>query len=178
MSEIRNEIRQAVQTLRQGGIILYPTDTVWGIGCDATDPKAVRRIFELKRRADHKAMIVLVDSLAKLERHADGIPEVAYDLIEASERPLTIVYDRGIGLAPELLGPDGTVGIRLGHPLVSTSANISGEKAARCFAEISEEVLRGVDFIADYRRDEPAGCARPSCVMRIDESGLFKILRP
>lgn len=191
MSDIRNEIRQAVQTLRQGGIILYPTDTVWGIGCDATDQKAVRRIFELKRRADHKAMIVLVDSLAKLERHADGIPEVAYDLIEASERPLTIVYDRGIGLAPELLGPDGTVGIRLtreefsaglcralGHPLVSTSANISGEKAARCFAEISEEVLRGVDFIADYRRDEPAGCARPSCVMRIDESGLFKILRP
>ncbi len=84
MSDIRNEIRQAVQTLRQGGIILYPTDTVWGIGCDATDPKAVRRIFELKRRADHKAMIVLVDSLAKLERHADGIPEVAYDLIEAS----------------------------------------------------------------------------------------------
>lgn len=191
MTDFREEIRKAVDVLRRGGIILYPTDTVWGIGCDATNSVAVRRIYELKRRADHKAMIVLVDSLSKLERHADGIPEVAYDLIEASERPLTIVYDRGIGLAPELLGPDGSVGIRLtreafsaglcralGHPLVSTSANISGQKAARCFSEISEEVTGGVDFIADYRRDEAAGTSRPSCVMRLGESGLFKILRP
>lgn len=191
MTDFREEIRKAVAVLRRGGIILYPTDTVWGIGCDATNSEAVRRIFELKRRADHKAMIVLVDSLAKLEHHADGIPDVAYDLIEASERPLTIVYDRGVGLAPELLGPDGSVGIRLtresfsaglcralGRPLVSTSANISGEKAARCFAEISREITDNVDFIADYRREEPAGAARPSCVMRLGESGLFKILRP
>ena len=191
MSDIRDEIRRAADCLRRGGVILYPTDTVWGIGCDATDPRAVSRIFALKRRADHKAMIVLVESLARLERHASGIPDVAYQLIEASDRPLTVVYDRGVGLAPELLGEDGTVGIRLtreafsaalcrqlGRPLVSTSANISGEPAPRCFAEISAQVRDSVDLIADYRRDEPAGAARPSCVMRLTESGEFKILRP
>lgn len=190
MDNIRSEIQQAAKILREGGIILYPTDTVWGIGCDATNPQAVNRIYRLKKRADHKAMIVLVSSLAMLERHADGIPEVAYDLVENSTTPLTIVYDRGIGLAGDLLGPDGTIGIRLtteefsaglcralGRPLVSTSANISGQPAAGCFSEISEEIKLGVDHIVDYRREEPAGSRRPSCVMRLEESGVFKILR-
>ncbi len=187
---MRQEIERAAKVVRQGGIVLYPTDTVWGIGCDATNPEAVARVYQLKRRADHKAMIVLVDSAAMVERYADGVPEVAYELIEVTDRPLTLVYDRGVGLAENLLGPDGSVGIRvtseefsqglcrrLHRPLVSTSANISGEPAARCFADISEEVRRGVDYIVDWRRDELPGARQPSSVMRITASGEFKVLR-
>ncbi|MDY3857300.1 MAG: L-threonylcarbamoyladenylate synthase [Muribaculaceae bacterium] len=187
---MRQEIERAAKVVRQGGIVLYPTDTVWGIGCDATNPEAVARVYQLKRRADHKAMIVLVDSAAMVERYADGVPEVAYELIEVTDRPLTLVYDRGVGLAENLLGPDGSVGIRvtseefsqglcrrLHRPLVSTSANISGEPAARCFADISEEVRLGVDYIVDWRRDELPGARQPSSVMRITASGEFKVLR-
>ena len=190
-AEMRQEIARALKVLREGGVILYPTDTVWGIGCDATNAAAVERIYRLKQRADHKAMIVLADSPEMVGRYADGIPEVAYELMEVAVRPLTIVYDRGVGLAPNLLGPDGSVGIRvtkeefsaalvraLRRPLVSTSANVSGKPAARCYSEISPEILQGVDYVVDWRRDEPAGSRQPSSVMRLTESGEFKVLRP
>ena len=104
-----DDVRAAVDTLRRGGVILYPTDTVWGIGCDATNEAAVKRVFEIKRRADSKALIALVDSLAMLERTVDNVPEVAYQLIEASDRPATIVYDRGVGVAPEMIAADGSL---------------------------------------------------------------------
>lgn len=187
---LQDEINKAADIVRKGGIILYPTDTVWGIGCDATNSRAVQRVFELKRRADHKAMIVLVSSAEEAERCVEEMPEVAYQLIEFADKPLTIVYDKGIGLAPELLGPDGSVGIRvtreafsaglcrrLRRPLVSTSANISGEAPAAVFPEISQEILDGVDYVVDYRRDDFSR-SQPSTVMRLSAGGEFKILRP
>ena len=188
------DIKAATEVLRKGGIIVYPTDTVWGIGCDATNSEAVRRVFEIKRRVDAKALITLVGSLAQLERTVDGIPEVAYQLIEYSEKPVTIVYDRPLPsarIAPELLADDGTIGVRVTSepfskalcaafrkPLVSTSANISGQPAAACFAEISPEILAAADYVCTSRRNEPAGNASPSSVIRLSEDGSFKILRP
>lgn len=185
-----NDIKQAVDTLKRGGVVVYPTDTVWGIGCDATNPEAVRRIFEIKRRAESKALITLVDSLAMLERYVDDIPEVALQLVEESVDPLTVIYDHPRGLAPELLADDGSAGIRLTReqysaalcrglrrPIVSTSANISGEPTPATFSQISPEILSAADYVAEYRRDDTTP-RRPSSVIKISSGGLFKILRP
>lgn len=193
MNDYADDIRQAVAVLRKGGVILYPTDTVWGIGCDARNAEAVAKVFKIKQRADSKALITLVGSLAQLERTVDEIPEVAYSLIEYSERPLTIVYDRpapGARLAEALLADDGSLGVRLtteefsaalcrafGAPLVSTSANISGKPTPATFAEISDEVRSAVDYICTSRRDETKPAAA-STVMRLGAGGEFKILRP
>lgn len=188
-SEFQSDLAQALEVMRKGGIILYPTDTVWGIGCDATNSEAVMRIYNLKRRTDSKAMIVLVDSPAMLERHVDEMPEVAWQLIDVAVNPTTIVYDRGTGLAPELLAPDGSVGIRvtaekfssmlcrgLRRPLVSTSANISGSPTPQSFDEIDDEIIRGVDYVVGYRRDDNTP-RRPSSVIKLSNSGEVKILR-
>ena len=184
------DINRAIDILRKGGIILYPTDTIWGIGCDATNPDAVQRIYNLKKRADHKAMIVLADSLAMLERHVAEVPEVAYELLEVAVRPTTIIYDRGIDLAPNLLGPDGSVGVRitaepfsatlcrrLHHPVVSTSANISGSPSPGFFNEISQDIINGVDYVVGFRQNdrEPH---EASSVIKLSASGVVKILRP
>lgn len=184
------DIAKALETLRNGGVILYPTDTVWGIGCDATRSDAVRRIYDIKRRADSKAMIVLLSRPDDLWNYVDDVPDVAFELIEAAVRPLTIVYDRGQRLAPELLGTDGSIGIRitaeevssrlcrgLRRPLVSTSANISGEPAAALFREISPEIIRSVDYVMESRRDETER-SKPSSVIKLSTNGVFKILRP
>lgn len=184
------EIDKAASIVKRGGIILYPTDTVWGVGCDASNPEAVKKVFDLKRRADHKAMIVLVGSVDDIYSYVETVPEIARDLIEFSERPLTIVYDHGTRLAPALLGEDGSVGIRvtreafsaglcrrLHRPLVSTSANVSGEPTPAFFPEISETILSGVDYVVDYRRDDLRRNS-PSTVMRLSAGGEFKILRP
>ena len=188
--QMLDEVARAADIIKRGGIILYPTDTVWGIGCDASNPEAVKKVFDLKRRADHKAMIVLVGSVDDVDCYVDEMPDIARDLIDVSDNPLTIVYDRGVRLAPALLGEDGSVGIRvtreafsaalcrkLRRPLVSTSANISGEPAAALFPEISKEIIDGVDYVVDYRRDDLRR-SRPSTVMRISAGGEFKILRP
>ncbi len=193
MTASNDDIRAAVEVLRKGGIIVYPTDTVWGIGCDATNSAAVRRVFEIKRRIDAKALITLVGSIAQLERTVDGIPEVAYQLIEYSDKPLTIVYDGiapGSRIVPELLGNDGTIGVRLtvedfsrelcrafGRPLVSTSANISGEPTPAYFDEIAKEILDAADYVCTTRRADRSP-ARPSTVMRLSEDGSFKVIRP
>lgn len=187
--EYRADVLAAVKVLRAGGVILYPTDTVWGLGCDARDSAAVRRVFDIKRRADSKALITLVDSPAMLDRVVDEVPEVAEQLIEAAVDPVTIVYDRGRGVALELLAPDGSIGVRLtrepfsaalchglGAPLVSTSANISGQPAPDCFARISPDILSAVDYVCLSRRSEAPG-ARPSSVIKISAGGLFTILR-
>ena len=193
MTDYREDIRSAVAVLRRGGIILYPTDTVWGIGCDATNAEAVRKVFGIKHRTDSKALITLVGSLAQLERTVTGIPDVAYQLIEFSDRPLTIVYD-GVaphsGIASELLADDGSIGVRLtteefsrnlclafGKPIVSTSANISGKPTASCFRDISPEIISLVDYVCTSRRDDFTP-SRPSTVMRLSDDGLFKVLRP
>ncbi len=191
MSQYTDDIRAAVDVLRRGGIILYPTDTIWGIGCDATDSKAVKKVFEIKRRSDAKALITLVGSEGALERAVDEVPEVAWQLIECSDRPLTIVYDRAArDIAPELSAEDGSIGVRItreefsaglcrafGKPIVSTSANISGEPSPGCFAEISPEIVNAVVYVCLSRRDETPGTAKPSSIMRLGAGGLFKIIR-
>jgi len=189
MDNFSNDIRRACDVLRQGGVILYPTDTVWGIGCDATDEAAVQKVFALKRRDDRKAMLVLIDSAARLETYVRDVPDVAWDLIELADKPLTIIYDGAKNLAPGLLGEDGSVGIRVTRetfsqqlckqfrkPLVSTSANISGQPSPATFAEISEEIRGGVDYIVEYRRDEKTS-AKPSGIIRLGEGNMVQIIR-
>lgn len=176
---------EAAAVLARGGVIAYPTETVWGIGCDATCSEAVRRIFDIKRRAEAKALITLVDSIGMLERWIDDIPDVAYELLEAAVDPLTIVYDRPRGLAPELLAEDGSAGVRIvplplfrrwHKPLVSTSANISGQPAPRSIDELSSEILEAVDAVVDPA-DAPPGAGKPSTVIKLSAGGVFKILR-
>lgn len=183
------DMARAVETLRSGGIVLYPTDTVWGIGCDATNPEAVRRIYELKQRSDAKSMLVLVGSEGELQRTVENIPDAAWMLIEAAVNPLTIIYDHPVGLATELLADDGSVGVRitselfsrtlcqrLRRPIVSTSANISGRKTPATFAEISPEIIDGVDYVVSYRRDDTRR-ARPSNIIKVSDSDIVKVIR-
>ena len=189
-SKIYADVRAAVECMRRGGVILYPTDTVWGIGCDATDPKAVRRVFEIKRRAEAKSMISLVGSVAMLERFVDDIPDVAIDMIDLSDKPMTIVFDHPRGLAPELLASDGSAGFRvtseiysrglcheLRCPVVSTSANVSGSPTPAFFSEIAPEIVEAVDYVANYRRED-AEPHRPSSVVKISTDCSIKIIRP
>lgn len=186
---MKDEIKKACEVLQKGGVILYPTDTVWGIGCDATNEEAVRRIYEIKKRADSKAMLVLVDSPVKVDFYVKDVPVVAWDLIEMATRPLTIIYDGARNLAPNLIAEDGSVGIRVTNEefsrqlcfrfrkaIVSTSANISGEPAAAVFSEISEEILNAVDYVVDYRREE-TGHPKPSSIIRLGAGGVVKIIR-
>lgn len=184
------DINNAVAALRRGGVILYPTDTVWGIGCDATDPTAVRRVFEIKRRADSKALITLVADVADIGRYSAVSSSTVLAIIGRSERPTTVVYPGGCGLAPELLAEDGSVGMRVtgelvsasicrafGKPLVSTSANISGQPATGIYCEISKEIIDAVDYVVEARRDD---CSRsiPSRVIKINADGSVITLRP
>lgn len=183
------DIKKACQVLRDGGVILYPTDTVWGLGCDATNPEAVRRVYEIKQRVDSKALLVLVDSSVKVDFYVDDVPSVAWDLIELTEKPLTIIYDGARNLAPNLLADDGSVGIRVStekfsHQLcqrfrkaiVSTSANISGQPAPTNFSEISEDVKALVDYIVEYRQDDMSR-PKPSSIIKLGSGGEVKIIR-
>ena len=185
----RDDIRRAVDVMNRGGIILYPTDTIWGIGCDATNPEAVRRVFDVKQRDDAKALITLVDSEAKVQFYVREVPDVAWDLIELSEKPLTIVYDGARNLAPNLLAADGSAGIRITREafsrelcfrfrraVVSTSANISGRPAPSCFADIAPELLRAVDYVCTSRRDEPPA-GRASSVIKLGAHGEVAVIR-
>lgn len=183
------DIRNALAVLKKGGIILYPTDTIWGIGCDATNPEAVKKIYELKRRAESKSMLVLVDSEAMLDRTVRDIPEVAWQLIEAAVDPMTIIYDHPTGVAHNLIAEDGSLGIRitserysnelcrrLRRPIVSTSANLSGEKSPSFFPEISGEIKSGCDYVAEYRRNDLTP-HKPSNIIKVGEGGLIKVIR-
>ena len=175
------DIKKACEVMAAGGIILYPTDTIWGIGCDATNEKAVQRVYELKRRTDNKAMLVLMDSEAKLDRYVSDVPDIAWDLISVSDKPLT--------LATNLLGADGSVGIRITNeefskklcerfrkPLVSTSANVSGEPSPANFSEVSEVIKEGVDYIVSYRQDDMSKAA-PSGIIKLGAGGLVQVIR-
>ena len=188
--EIAEDIRKAVETLRRGGLILYPTDTVWGIGCDATNEEAVRRIFALKQRAEAKAMLCLVDSANRLQRYVRDVPDVAWQLIDCCDRPTTLILDGAVNLAPSLIAEDGSVGLRvtreaISHELcyrfqkavVSTSANISGQPAAAIFSEIDPAVIAGVDYVMRSRQNDTKP-TRPSQIMRLKADGEFKVLRP
>ena len=175
--------------MREGGVILYPTDTIWGIGCDATNEDAVRRVYEIKLRQDSKAMLVLVDSSVKVDFYVQDVPEVAWDLIDLADKPLTIIYSGARNLAANLLAEDGSVGIRVTNEdfskrlcqqfrkaVVSTSANISGQPSPRNFSEISEEVKSAVDYIVGYRQEEMSN-PKPSSIIKLDKGGVIKIIR-
>ena len=183
------DIKKACEVMAAGGIILYPTDTIWGIGCDATNEKAVQRVYELKRRTDNKAMLVLMDSEAKLDRYVSDVPDIAWDLISVSDKPLTIIYSSAKNLATNLLGADGSVGIRITNeefskrlcerfrkPLVSTSANVSGEPSPANFSEVSEVIKEGVDYIVNYRQDDMSKAA-PSGIIKLGAGGLVQVIR-
>lgn len=187
--EIAEDIRTAVQTLRQGGLILYPTDTIWGIGCDASNEEAVRKVFQLKRREDSKAMICLVDSANRMQRYLRRVPEVAWDLVEFAEKPLTLILDGAVNLAPSLIAEDGSVGLRvtrenISHELcyrferaiVSTSANISGEPSPACFSEITDEIKQGVHYVMRSRQNDTSK-SKPSQIIRLNLDGQVRIIR-
>ena len=188
-AEYGDDVRNALKALRAGGVILYPTDTVWGLGCDATNAEAVKKIYSIKKRAEGKSLIILVNSTAMLTRYVDNPPEVALQMAELAESPLTIVYDRGRSLAEGVASADGSVGVRvcadsfcdelitaLRKPLVSTSANISGSEAPAIFDEISEELKEAVDYVCLWRQDDRSR-AKASSVIRVSGNGVVKILR-
>lgn len=182
-------ILKAVETLKKGGLILYPTDTIWGIGCDATNEKAVEKVYALKKRADSKALVLLVSDLDMVARYIKEIPQMAIQLVEVNDAPMTVIYPGAMGLAHNAIAEDGTVGMRiplqgacielvrrLGRPLVSTSANISGEPSPKCFEEISQEIKDGVDYIVDPALDDvPTGKA--SQIIKVGLDGEVKIIR-
>ncbi|MBR6432795.1 MAG: threonylcarbamoyl-AMP synthase [Bacteroides sp.] len=183
------DIKKACRVMNEGGVILYPTDTIWGIGCDATNEEAVRRVYEIKQRADSKAMLALVDSPVKVDFYVQDVPEIAWDLIEMADKPLTVIYSGARNLAPNLLAEDGSVGIRVTNEefskrlcqqfrkaIVSTSANISGQPSPGNFSEISEEIKSAVDYIVECRREE-TGRPKPSGIIKLEKGGVIKIIR-
>lgn len=186
---MNDEIKKACEIMQAGGVILYPTDTVWGIGCDATNPEAVKKVYEIKRRADSKSMLVLIDTSAKLDFYVDEVPDIALDLIEFTAKPLTIIYSGARNLAPNLIAADGSVGIRITNeqfskrlcerfrkPVVSTSANVSGEPTPSIFSEISDEIKNAVDYIVDFRRNDNQK-AQPSGIIKLGVGGLVQVIR-
>lgn len=187
--QVEEDIQKALKVVSGGGIILYPTDTVWGLGCDATDSEAVRKIFEIKRRAASQSMLCLVADIPQLERYVDDIPDVAFELIEAAVNPLTIIYSHPVGIAPEALASDGSVGMRITHeafsnalcrklrkPLISTSANISGNRTPLNFSQIDEKVIESVDYVVNYRKNDRS-TPSPSDIIKISDGGLVKVIR-
>ena len=189
MEKIEKDIEQCLLVLQAGGLILYPTDTVWGIGCDATNPAAVAKVYALKQRAEEKALIVLVADERDVLQYTASPDLAVFDYLQTVVKPTTVIYDGAIGLAGNLTGADGSIGIRIcaepfcrqllkrfRKPLVSTSANISGTAAPRIFAEIGEEIRTGVDYVVQYRQEDTA-IAAPSSVIRW-KNGEVEVLRP
>lgn len=185
---MQTEIKKTLEVLKNGGLILYPTDTVWGIGCDATNPEAVKKIYELKQRVDSKALICLVADDRMLKKYVKRIPDVALNIIDISEKPTTIIYDNAQNLAPNLIADDHTIAIRipdddfcyrlsrkLNTAIVSTSANISGQPTPKSFKEISQEVIKGVDYVVNLHREKI--CNKPSSIIKLSNSGIVKVIR-
>ena len=187
--DYREDINNALKVLSKGGIILYPTDTVWGLGCDATNPEAVRKIYRIKERSERKSLIVLVNGPAMLERYVESIPEAAMSLIEVADKPLTVIYPAGRNLADGVCAKDGSAGIRIclesfcnelitrfRRPVVSTSANVSGMTLPATFHEIDSKITEAADYVVKYRQDDLSKNV-PSPVIRFYREGNFTILR-
>lgn len=183
------ELVNALETLKSGGTLLYPTDTIWGLGCDATNPKAVEKIFKLKNREESKSLIVLLDDEANLHKYVDNLPEITFDLLRNLDKPTTIIYSNAKNLAWNTVANDGTIGIRVtrdpfcrdlvnrfGKPIVSTSANISGDPSPIVFREISKQVITHVDYTVDLYHDQ-INSSKPSTIIRLFENGEFIIIR-
>lgn len=186
---LKDEVAKALKVIQDGGIILYPTDTIWGIGCDATNTEAVKKIFALKQRDEAKSMIILLDTDAKLGSYVGEVPDIAYDLIEFAENPLTLVMPGARNISPALIAEDGSVGIRvakhdfcqqliqrLRKPLVSTSANISGQPSPQNFSQVSDDIINGVDYVVDLEQHDMSA-KKPSTIMRLMPDGRFEFLR-
>lgn len=186
---MQEDIKKALEILKNGGVILYPTDTVWGMGCDATNPEAVARIYRIKKREDSKSMLIIIDHTGRLGSYVKEVPDIAWELIDAAVSPITIIYPGAKNLAKNLIADDGSIGLRItddefckelikrfGKPLVSTSANISGENTPSIFSEISEEIIAAVDYVVEWRQDDYT-ISPPSSIIKLGEGGLFKIIR-
>ena len=190
MDNLQQEIENSIDALKKGKVILYPTDTIWGIGADATNSKAVQRIYKIKMRDSNKSMIILLDSVDKLKNYVVEVPEIAYELIEKTRVPLTIVYPKAKNLAKNLLAKDGSIAIRVvggeycsavinqfGKPIVSTSANLSGEPPPVTFNDISDAIIKKVDYVVDLFHNR-INALKPSTLIKMGEDGMFEILRP
>jgi len=186
---LRDEVAKAFKVIQEGGIILYPTDTIWGIGCDATNTEAIKKIYRLKQRDEAKSMIILLDTENKLESYVREVPAIAYDLIEYAENPLTLVLPGAKNISPALLSEDGSVGIRIAKhdfcqnliqrlrkPLVSTSANISGKPSPQNFSQVDQEIIDGVDYVVDLEQYSTEQ-KKPSTIMRLQPDGRFEFIR-
>jgi len=183
------DIVQCLKVLSAGGLILYPTDTVWGIGCDATNAEAVKRVYQLKQRDDSQALIVLIDSADHLDHYVVDVPAIARELIDVAVKPLTIIYEGAYNLASNVLGDEDSIGIRIpndefchrlcerfGKPIVSTSANVSGQPTAKRFSDIDSSIVENVDYAVEYRRDDTTP-HQPSNIILLSRDGTFKIIR-
>ena len=197
LMDCKEIIEEAVRVLRQGGVILYPTDTVWGLGCDATSEQAVERIFRIKKRSSAKSLVLLACDMDMVARYVKEIPDIAIDLVEVNDAPMTIIYPGAQLLAPNVVAEDGSVGIRipldtednspasfcrqlvrrLGKPLVSTSANISGEDAPKCFRDISEEIAGSVDYVVPQRLERGAS-GRAAQIIKVGLGSEIEVIRP
>lgn len=186
---MKEDINKALDVLKSGGIILYPTDTIWGLGCDATNEDAVRRIYKIKQREDSKSMLVLLDNPGKLPSYVEEVPEIAWDLIETTDKPMTIIYPNAKNIAKNLVAEDNSIGIRITNeefsnhllfrfkrPIVSTSANISGEVSPKNFSEISEYIKNAVDYIVKFRQEETSN-PNPSSIIKLGTGGEIEIIR-
>ena len=188
-AQMEADIVQCLKVLSDGGLVLYPTDTVWGIGCDATNAEAVKRVYALKQRDDSKALIVLIDSADHLDHYVVDVPMIARELVDVAVKPLTIIYEGAYNVAPNLLGENESLGIRIpndefchrlcerfGKPIVSTSANVSGEPTAKAFADISPAIVQGVDHVVAWKQDEKTA-HQPSNIILLSRDGTFRIIR-
>lgn len=187
---MQEDIKKSFETLQSGGTILYPTDTIWGIGCDATNANAIKKIFTIKKRSEGVPFIVLVDSVAMLERYVTEMPDVAYDLIDLSEKPITIIFDKAKNLPDDVIAEDGSIGIRvttdpfnkqliqkLRRPIVSTSANFHGSPAPEFFKQIDKEIKAAVDYVVLHRQSETIK-GQASSIIKLKNNGEITIIRP
>ena len=185
----QHDIEQALRVLKEGGTILYPTDTIWGIGCDPTNPDAVRKVYELKQREDSKSMLVLIDDDFRLPSYIDSVPDIAYELIDVADKPLSIIYPGAKNLAENLVAEDGSIGIRItsdpfckqlirrfNRPLVSTSANSSGDSSPAMFSDVSDRILESIDYVVQWRQDDITP-AQASSIIKLDHAGRITIIR-
>lgn len=186
---LKDEINKALEVLKSGGVILYPTDTIWGLGCDATNPEAVEKLLKIKNRPAEKSLIVLLDVDNKLQSYVAEIPDVAYDLIEYAENPLTVIFSGAKNLAPNVINADGSVGIRIvkhdfctpliqrfRKPIVSTSANLSGQPSPKYFDDMDPEILDAVDYVVDFEQENRSN-KKPSTIIKLGPSGQFEFIR-
>lgn len=186
---MNEDLKKAIETLKQGGIIIYPTDTIWGMGCDATNEEAVEKLYAIKKRERNKSMLILLDNPAKLQTYVQDVPDIAWDLIDLTDKPLTIIFEGAKNLAPNLICDDGTIGIRITSenfsqelckrfrkPIVSTSANFSGMPSPQNFIQIDSEIIDSVDYVVVYRQSEMMQQV-PSSIIKLKANGNIDIIR-